>query len=139
MEGDRMDIQIEGRAMNYIEQGIKVGDKVWTIQFGDVRVVDIGKDGPYKILVGVGEIRERYRYTSDGRYWDTDHHPSLFWSNPNIIPPPKPEPLKYQWLYRLKGSKTWYLAYVEFSELQDLLAFAPYLSLEIYEFKRLDP
>ena len=121
--------------MNYIEQGIKVGDKVWTIQFGDVRVVDIWKDGPYKIVVG--EIRERY--TSDGRYWDSDHHPSLFWSDPHIISPPKPEPPKYQWLFRRKGRIEWDVTVCRYAELGDLLAFAPYLSLEIYEFKRLDP
>ena len=106
MEIDRMDIQIEGRAMNYIEQGIKVGDKVWTIQLGEVTVVDIVNSYPYRILVGA--MRERY--TANGKYWETDVSPSLFWSDPNIVSPPKPEPPKYQWLWKHKTGRAWSLS-----------------------------
>ena len=130
-----MDIQTEGRAMNYIEQGIKVGDRVWTIQLGEVTVVDIVNSYPYRILVGA--MRERY--TANGKYWETDVSPSLFWSDPHIVSPTKPDPPMYQWIFRRKGCTQWDLTARRYSELQDLLAFAPYLSLEIYEFKRLDP
>ena len=130
-----MDIQIEGRAMNYIEQGIKVGDRVWTIQLGEVTVVDIVNSYPYRILVGA--MRERY--TANGKYWETDVSPSLFWSDPNIISPPKPEPPKYQWLYRRKGQEIWRLTNIKCESAEEVCKAATYFSIKDYEFKRLDP
>ena len=130
-----MDIQIEGRAMNYIEQGIKVGDRVWTIQLGEVTVVDIKLESTYPIFTDHGMAS----YTPDGRLAASDKHPSLFWSDPHIVSPPKPEPPMYQWIFRRKGCTQWDLTARRYSELQDLLAFAPYLSLETHEFKQLDP
>ena len=130
-----MDIQIEGRAMNYIEQGIKVGDRVWTIQLGEVTVVDIVDSYPYRILVGA----MRDRYTANGKYWETDVSPSLFWSDPHIVSPTKPEPRKYQWLYRMKGDKEWSLSiryYGSAEEFHDNYLLSPF---DAYEFKRFDP
>ncbi len=130
-----MDIQIEGRAMNYIEQGIKVGDRVWTIQAGETSVSHIDKSVSCSIFTD-GNMAS---YTSEGLLFKADKHPSLFWSDPHIVSPPKPEPPMYQWIFRRKGCTQWDLTARRYSELQDLLAFAPYLSLETHEFKQLDP
>ena len=121
--------------MNYIEQGIKVGDKVWTIADGETMVSHIDEKSAYPIFTVCGQES----YTADGRLSVSDKHPSLFWSDPHIVAPPKPEPPKYQWLFRRKGRIEWDVTVCRYAELGDLLRFAPYLSLEIYEFKRLDP
>ena len=121
--------------MNYIEQGIKVGDKVWTIEDGETMVSGINEKSAYPIFTDCG----RRSYMADGRLYQDHKHPSLFWSDPHIVAPPKPEPPMYQWIFRRKGCTQWDLTSRRYSELQDLLAFASHLSLEIYEFKRLDP
>ena len=135
MESDCMDIQVKGGAMNYIEQGIKVGDRVWTIQLGEVTVVDIVNSYPYRILVGA--MRERY--TANGKYWETDVSPSLFWSDPHIVSPPKPTPYKYQLAYRRKGDEYWGMTAFKYASVEDFLRLWPDFSLETHEFRRLDP
>lgn len=131
-----MDIQTEGRAMNYIEQGIKVGDRVWTIQLGEVTVVDVVNSYPYRILVGA--MRERY--TANGKYWETDVSPSLFWSDPHIVSPTKPIIQKYQFAYRKKGDEYWGMTAFKYASVEDFLRlWWPDFSLETHEFKRLDP
>ena len=87
--------------MNYIEQGIKVGDKIWTIQEGDTVVNKICNCG-CECITTKGD----FVYQADGCYRMNDVAPSLFWSNPNIIIPPKPVK-KYQWLLRSSSNNPW--------------------------------
>ena len=91
--------------MNYIEQGIKVGDKVWTVQEGSTTVTAVSPLLSYPISTS------RYKgYTADGRQYEGDKHPSLFWSKPYDTPPEKPEPPKYQWLWKHKTGRAWSLS-----------------------------
>lgn len=62
----------------------KVGDEVWTIRKGccEVEALDISK---YPIKAG-GDW-----YTQDGRIYQTDVIPSLYWSDPHIVAPEKPK------------------------------------------------
>ena len=87
--------------MNYIQQGIKVGDKVWTIQDGDTEVISIDLADPHPIMVG-----RNLCYKADGRHFVDDKNPSLFWSKPYQEMPKKPVK-KYQWLFRNSPHETW--------------------------------
>ena len=91
--------------MNYIEQGIKVGDKVWTIQEGDTEISDMCSCGCGCITTKGGFI-----YENDGRHSKRDIAPSLFWSKPYDTLPGKPEPPKYQWLWKRKTVRVWSLS-----------------------------
>lgn len=88
--------------MNYIVEGIKVGDKVWTVQEGDTEVISIDLADPHPIMV-----ERSLCYKADGRHFADDKTPSLFWSKPYSDMPKKPEPPKYQWLFRQSTQKTW--------------------------------
>ena len=121
--------------MNYIEQGIKVGDKVWTIQAGETSVSHIDKSVSCSIFTD-GNMAS---YTSEGLLFKADKSPSLFWSDPHIVSPPKPEPPKYQWLFRHKNDDTWNLTNLKYESVEEIGKAAFYLSIENYQFKRLDP
>ena len=70
--------------MSYFD-GIKVGDKIWTIQDGEVEVREIEKGSALPI------ITTGLRYTMEGRFLVGDKHQSAFWSDPHIVAPPKPK------------------------------------------------
>lgn len=60
---------------------VKVGDKLWSIQLGDCKVVGISES-----TIDCGNdknIEETYMF--DGKYFGSDSYPSLYWSNPNIV------------------------------------------------------
>ena len=84
--------------MNYIEQGIKVGDKVWTIQDGDTEIAEVDIKASHPITTKSG-----YWYMADGKTSPMHASPALFWSKPYDTIPEKPEPPKYQWIWRKKG------------------------------------
>jgi len=68
---------------------VKVGDSIWTIQEGWTEVIDNDKFVTYQIRT------KKQLYTSDGKYRDTDHHPSAFLTNPFDLEPK---------LWNVKGS-----------------------------------
>ena len=78
--------------MAYLD-GIKTGDKLWSIQLGECVVVDIDDSAQNPICVGsigspyVGQ--ESYDY--EGHHWESDKIPSLFWSKPEFKLPVKPK------------------------------------------------
>ena len=121
--------------MNYIEQGIKVGDKVWTIQEGETRVTRIVCDTPYPITTSKGNS-----YTAEGKLYSDDKHPSLFWSNPHIQAPEKPKPFRYQFLWRSRESTHWNLLggrYVSEEEARIQNDFN--IKISSVELRRIDP
>lgn len=68
--------------------GVNVGDKLWSMQLGECEVVRVDNDTWPYVCQGVGGME---CYTSDGKVMATDAFPSLFWSRPEIIAPPKPK------------------------------------------------
>lgn len=74
--------------MAYLD-GVRVGDKLWSIQLGECEVYEINLGCAHPISVKNG--CDRGYYTLAGGYLSSDIHPSLFWSNPNIELPPKPK------------------------------------------------
>jgi hypothetical protein len=70
----------------------KVGDRVWNIGLGWGTINNIIKthttDYPIAILFDCGEEEE---FTKDGRFWLRHKHPTLFWDEVKIIPPPRPK------------------------------------------------
>lgn len=74
--------------MAYLD-GVKVGDKLWSIQLGECEVHKINQGSPYSISVKNG--RDMGDYTLAGGYLNSDLLPSLFWSKPKIELPRKPK------------------------------------------------
>lgn len=67
----------------------KIGDKLWSIQLGDCKIVH--RDLPNQTYpISVEGNSRGCMYTKDGKFELTDKHQSLFFSNPNIIAPPEP-------------------------------------------------
>lgn len=122
--------------MNFIEEGLKEGDEVWTIQGGneEVRSITVDETGWSAIKTQSG----RY-YSSDGRIELGDKYQSLYWSDPHIVSPPKPAPRKYQWLWRRKGSTTWFLSDLYFETSEKFHANDCTDPFDAYEFKRFVP
>ena len=70
--------------------GVKVGDKLWSVQLGECEVSLVDDDNTF------------YCENADDGSWfnlngkcisndDHGHHQSLFWSRPEIIAPPRPK------------------------------------------------
>jgi hypothetical protein len=56
---------------------LKVGDKVWNIQKGEVKILEIEKDEFYPLLAGSSK-HTYYRFKLNGLYHTDDQHPTLF-------------------------------------------------------------
>lgn len=56
---------------------VKVGDKIWTIQYGWQEVICTGNDGNYPI-----RVLNNNGYTIDGKCYVTDKYPSAFLEYP---------------------------------------------------------
>ena len=119
--------------MNYIQQGIKVGDKVWTIQDGDTEVISIDLADPHPIMVG-----RNLCYKADGRHFVDDKNPSLFWSKPYQEMPKKPVK-KYQWIWRKKGERFWDMSSCSWSTKEDFTKALGCVRPEDYDIIRFDP
>lgn len=73
--------------------GIKVGDKLWSIQLGDCIVMEANHtacDGKYPIYVR-NDKDVTASYTQNGFERETEAAQSLYWSKPEIIAPPRPK------------------------------------------------
>lgn len=68
--------------------GVKVGDKLWSVQLGECEVLYIST-GEWPIVCQ--NERGTGAYTANGKKMEDDVNPSLFWSRPKIIAPPKPK------------------------------------------------
>ena len=68
----------------------KVGDKVWSVQegWGEISQVDLGCEWP--VMVEFQKGRQR-TYAFDGREYPDHQHPTLFWDEVKIDPPPRPK------------------------------------------------
>jgi hypothetical protein len=66
----------------------KVGDKIWTIQGGDVLIQRIDKrpGEVYTITTSSEDV-----YNNEGYFLGSDKFPSAFWSNPHIVIPSPPK------------------------------------------------
>ena len=118
--------------MNYIEQGIKVGDPVWTVQEGDTVVEAIDPASNYPIGT------KKSNYMADGRYYYGHVAPSLFWSKPYDKMPEKPEPPKFQWIYKHRSSQVWELSSMSWATEADFRKEYA-CPVEYYEVRKFDP
>lgn len=59
----------------------KVGDKMWSIQLGECKVIDINLSCEYPIICRNSD-GIKSSYALDGYHWKTNAYPSLFESNP---------------------------------------------------------
>jgi len=58
---------------------LKVGDKAWNIQKGEVKILEIENDEFYPLLAGSSK-HTYYRFKLNGLYHTDDQHPTLFHS-----------------------------------------------------------
>lgn len=61
----------------------QVGQKVWDVVRGDGVVSEILKWEEYPVIVAFN--REVYSYTTEGKYFENDAHPSLYPYEPKIV------------------------------------------------------
>lgn len=67
--------------------GVRVGDELWSIQLGKCVVKEVRVNS----IEAVGDSGCACFYGFDGRYFEQDQMPSLFWSEPKCEVPPKPK------------------------------------------------
>ena len=120
--------------MNYIKEGIKVGDKVWTVEEGDTEVAEVDIKASHPITTKSG-----YWYMADGKTSPMHDSPSLFWSKPYDALPEKPEPPKYQWIWRKKGERFWDMSSCSWSTKEDFTKALGCVRPEDYDIIRFDP
>ena len=70
---------------------VKVGDKLWSVRLGECEVVEIDPCCGYTGILcrNLGGYTEEYY--PNGNYFSDDAVPSLYWSRPEIIAPPRPK------------------------------------------------
>jgi hypothetical protein len=85
---------------------VKKGDKIWTIQNGWVRVVNVYTDS-YPIDT------DGHGYTIDGKRWKSDKYPSAFLECPFKEQPIEKDTLVYYRDYEEESWKVGYYAYFE--------------------------
>lgn len=68
----------------------EVGDKVWSLYKGWGVIIGIKEGAKFPIEVGFGLSGNEY-YSVDGKLWNSDLNPSLFWDEIKIVPPPPPK------------------------------------------------
>lgn len=66
----------------------RVGDKLYSLLHGEVKVKNIDRDENYPILV-ISKKGDVDSFTSDGRYYRYGDQ-VLFWAKPQVIAPPMP-------------------------------------------------
>ena len=71
--------------------GVKVGDKLWSVQLGECEVIGIGYSCGNRFIKCVGDKGVMAGYDCDGRRSTHDVNQSLFWSRPENIAPPRPK------------------------------------------------
>ena len=66
---------------------VRPGDKLWSLRYGEVVVTE---KHHYKVQCRVAP-NHWVLWWFDGRHYDTDVTPDLYWSKPEIIAPPQPK------------------------------------------------
>jgi hypothetical protein len=69
----------------------KVGDRVWTVEWGWGTIIETHYAKNYPVKVKFDRTSNDGSFTSDGRWRDDAVAPSLFWNEVKIIPPPRPK------------------------------------------------
>lgn len=70
----------------------KIGDRVWSIEFGWGHVYEIDNRDPTGRPLIVQFATRREQYCSDGRRFNRGcRYPGLYWDEVKIAPPPKPK------------------------------------------------
>lgn len=77
--------------MSYFD-GIRKDDRVWDVRYGWGTVRNVDKD-IYSIEV-LFDCKQIQTYLNDGRPFENYQHPTLFWSDPGIVAPPRPRRMK---------------------------------------------
>lgn len=67
-----------------------IGMKVWDIHYGNGRIVSVD-NGDRPVTIDYQGISSCVCYCVDGRRFPDDIQPTLYWSKPEIIAPPKPK------------------------------------------------
>jgi hypothetical protein len=76
-----------------VDSKFRVGDKVWSPQFGEgvvTFVYDNSITYPIQVLFGTDQTRRPEKYTKDGRHFYADN-PTLFFSGSYIVEYPEPD------------------------------------------------
>ena len=72
--------------------GVKVGDKLWSVQLGECEVTHAPQTDKDRIICcPMYCCHDSLCYSQDGKLMDNHPVQSLFWSRPEIIAPPKPK------------------------------------------------
>ena len=97
----------------------KVGDRVWSIEFGWGKITDISID---KLLVCFkGNSSVAYHHT--GQYFYANANPTLFWDEVTITPPPKPKCKVQKWRWVAKDAfGSFYVSNYYYEDTTDLLS-----------------
>lgn len=74
--------------MSYFD-GIKVGDRVWSIEYGWGFVKEL-KNTCYPIVVQF-DSEDHQQFTMNGKFFTNSPNQSLFWDEVKITPPPRPK------------------------------------------------
>lgn len=77
---------------DFIKEGLKVGDTLYTLFYGYAEVVEINTspDRLYQIKLKSGCCTNIW-ITRDGKMTSTHVEQSVFWSKPEIVAPPRPK------------------------------------------------
>lgn len=75
--------------MNRTFENAKVGDKVWDFIYGWGNIINVIEDSPFPIMADFGNGRT-ISYEFDGKSYDTDINPRLFWDEIKFEIPEKP-------------------------------------------------
>jgi len=72
--------------------GVKVGDKLWSVQLGECEVTHAPQTDKDRIICcPMYCCHDSLCYSQDGKLMDNHPVQSLFWARPEIIAPPKPK------------------------------------------------
>lgn len=71
-------------------KGLRVGDKCYSLQHGELIVSDIDYRESY-VIKTIRQNGDVFSYTKDGRVWGNHVNPTLYFSKPEIIEPQRPK------------------------------------------------
>lgn len=79
---------------DFIKEGLKVGDTLYTLFYGYAKVVEINTspNRVYQIKLKSGCCTNIW-ITKDGKMTNNHVEQSVFWSKPDIVAPPRPKRL----------------------------------------------
>lgn len=85
----------------------KVGDKVWSLAYGEGVITDITICGKFPVVIQFQALDHLEDYTIDGKLYEEDVYPTLYRTQPTVTAPEpkdKVSVIKYiTWLLTLQG------------------------------------